>query len=98
MGGHHYMRPIRVKLNERGQPVRFRWYGAWYPVSAVLSTWRLMDRWWEQPRPGGDVSIRTHAQDRTYFRVLCSGPADEQVFDLYYDAVTNSWVLDTAHD
>jgi len=37
-------------------------------------------------------------QDRTHCRVCCRGPAGEQVFDLYHDAVTNQWVLDEAHD
>jgi hypothetical protein len=26
------------------------------------------------------------------------GPAGEHVFDLYYDAISNLWVLDVAHD
>jgi hypothetical protein len=38
------------------------------------------------------------AQDRTYYRVCCRGPAGEQVFDLFHDAITNLWVLDVAHD
>jgi len=43
-------------------------------------------------------SLRTCAQDRTYYRVCCRGPAGEQVFDLFHDAVSNLWVLDVAHD
>ena len=43
-------------------------------------------------------SLRHGAQDRTYYCVCCRGPAGEQVFDLYHDAVTNQWVLDVAHD
>jgi hypothetical protein len=37
-------------------------------------------------------------RDRTSYRVCCWGPAGAQVFDLYRDAVTLSWVLDVAHD
>jgi hypothetical protein len=43
-------------------------------------------------------SLRRGAQDCTYYRVFCRGPAGEQVFDLYHDAITNLWVLDGAHD
>ena len=43
-------------------------------------------------------SLRHGEQDQTYYRVCCRGPAGEQVFDLYHDAVTNQWVLDVAHD
>jgi hypothetical protein len=38
------------------------------------------------------------ARDRTSYRVCCWGPAGAQVFDLYRDAVTLTWVLDVAHD
>ena len=44
---------------------------------------------------GDGHALAAHgAQDRT----SCRGPAGEQVFDLYHDAVTNQWVLDVAHD
>ena len=43
-------------------------------------------------------SLRRGAQDRAYYRVCCRGPAGEQVFDLYHDAISNLWVLDVAHD
>ncbi len=43
-------------------------------------------------------SLHQGAQDRTYYRVCCRGPAGEQVFDLYHEAVTNVWVLDVAYD
>jgi hypothetical protein len=104
MGGHLYVHPIRVKLGKSGMPARFRWHGSWYPISAVFATWHLMDRWWERPQSqDGNPATKTYvlnrgASDRTYYRVLCSGPAGEQVFDLYYDATKNLWVLDTAHD
>jgi hypothetical protein len=38
------------------------------------------------------------AQEPTSYRVCCWGPAGAQVFDLYHDAVTLTWVLDAAHD
>jgi hypothetical protein len=37
-------------------------------------------------------------RDWTSYRVCCWGPAGAQVFDLYRDAVTLTWVLDVAHD
>jgi hypothetical protein len=44
-------------------------------------------------------SLRTRAQNRTYYRLCCRGPeTGEQVFDLYHDAATLTWVLDVAHD
>jgi hypothetical protein len=48
-------------------------------------------------QPGAD-SLRHGAQDRTYYRVCCRGSAGEQVFDLFHDAVTLTWMLDLAHD
>jgi hypothetical protein len=59
-----------------------------------------MDRWWEKAVIPGRATYSWHrvATDRTYYRVCSSGPAGEQVFDLYRDAVTNLWVLDVAHD
>jgi hypothetical protein len=38
------------------------------------------------------------ATERAYYRVLCRDPQGEQVFDLYYDAATQQWVLDRVHD
>jgi hypothetical protein len=51
-------------------------------------------------RQSGDCHLLTDQgeQDRTYYRVCCRGPADEQMFDLSHDAVMNRWVLDVAHD
>jgi hypothetical protein len=37
-------------------------------------------------------------RDQTSYRVCCWGPAGAQVFDLYRDAVTLTWVLHMAHD
>ena len=39
-------------------------------------------------------SLHHGEQDRTYYRVCCRGPAGEQVFDLFHNAITNLWVLD----
>lgn len=91
-----YGQPVSVTLKQ-GMPASFRWRGCRYPIAEVFATWHLVDRWWEV-RPSADLSTRTGAQNRTYYRVCCRGPAGEQVFDLYHDAVTNQWVLDIIHD
>jgi hypothetical protein len=43
-------------------------------------------------------SLEHSERVRAYFRVCCRGPAGEQVFDLYHNAMSNRWVLDVAHD
>src|SRR5258706_12873262 len=59
-----------------------------------------MDKWWVRPtNPATAVYLIHHSeQDRTSFRVCCRGPAGEQMFHLFHDAVTNLWVVDVAHD
>ena len=84
---HRYGQPIQMTLAAGGQPSAFGWRGARYRIVETLSTWRLRDRWWETPGGG--------ASDRTYYRVRCAG---EQFFDLYYDAASDVWMLDRAHD
>ena len=73
---------------------------AQWPVSEVLATWHLMDRWWVRPVDPATAtySLGHGEQDWTYYRVCCRDSAGEQVFDLFHDAVTNQWVLDVAHD
>ena len=93
-----------------GQPAAFTWRGVQYAVRDVLATWHLRDRWWEPAPPsapcaggsgGSSASIRasaggsTGASDRHYYRVRCAG---EQIFDLYYDAAVDHWVLDRVYD
>lgn len=91
-----------------GAPAAFIWRGVWYPVDEILATWRLRDRWWAAPIADAtdvaDADVAHLAADalapteRTYYRVLCRDPQGEQVFDLYYDAATEQWVLDRVHD
>ncbi len=88
---HRYGHQIDVTL-AAGTPGSFQWRGDGYRVAEVLATWHLRDRWWEQS--AGDAPA-VGASDRTYYRVRCAG---EQIFDLYYDAVSERWVLDRAHD
>jgi hypothetical protein len=90
---HLYCLPVCVERSPDGTPASFVWHGASYEVAEVLSTWHLRDRWWTK----GVESVyggRGHS-DRYYFRVRCP---DHQVFDLYYDAAQNVWILETAHD
>ena len=108
---HRYARVIHVTLAD-GQPASFEWRGTRYPITDVLTTWRLRDRWWDvtsadaggtQP-PIADTLVpmpaadTTGGSDRTYYRVRCVASWGEQIFDLYYDAVDGHWVLDRAHD
>jgi len=96
---HRYGHPLAVIRAADGMLAHFRWRRSELPVSEVFEMWHLMDRWWERPaNPAMAIySLHHGEQDRTYYRVCCRGPAGEQVFDLYYDAVTNQWVLDVAH-
>jgi hypothetical protein len=99
---HHYGHPISVTLAPNGQPASFRWRDCFYPISEVFATWHRKDRWSEQPQAGNlaraTYSRSRGASDRIYYRVCCSGPAGEQIFDLYHEGITNLWVLDVAHD
>jgi hypothetical protein len=97
---HRYGHPVAVRRRADGMPASFRWRDCEYVVAEVFSVWHLQDRWWEQPANPATAtySLRTDAEDRTYYRVCCRGSAGIQVFDLYHDAVSNLWVLDVAHD
>ncbi len=97
---HRYSHPVAVTCAADGTPPHLRWQGSEWPVSEVFETWHLMDRWWVRPvNPASAIYSLNHGeQDCTYYRVCCRGPAGEQVFDLYHDAVTNLRVLDVAHD
>src|SRR5262249_35630481 len=100
---HRYGEPVLVTLDAGREPAAFRWRGVTYAVTEVLARWHLRDRWWvaageQRPtptmgQPFGQVAWRP--SDRRYFRVRC---ADEQVFELYHDAVSDGWVLDRALD
>lgn len=109
--GHRYGKPIEARhtpsVTSQGAPAAFNWRGVWYQVDEVLSAWRLRDRWWAAPsadvadvagnagRPLADALLPT---ERAYYRVLCRGPEGEQVFDLYYDAASDQWMLDRIQD
>lgn len=82
-----YGHPISITLSS-ARPSRFRWRDADYRIVEVLSTWHLRDRWWEPSSAGG-------TSDRLYYRVRCAG---EQIFELYHDLISDSWVLDRIHD
>jgi hypothetical protein len=66
-----------------GCPTSFTWRGRRYWV-CVLASWRLRTRWW-----------CLEPTTRTYYRVLC---ADQQLFELYHDHVSDAWVLDVVPD
>lgn len=78
-----YGDPVGVKI-ERGAPVAFTWRGRRYTVT-VIGIWRLKARWWDP----------NAAADRTYYRVQTP---DWEVFELYYDAIPDAWVLDVCQD
>ena len=74
-----------------GAPLAFNWRGILYRCR-VLSRWKLATRWWEP----------ADAVDRHYFRVQT---ADQQVFELYYEAAPTAtlpdnkrWMLDVVLD
>ena len=60
---HQYLQPIQM-AHQAGQPLRFTWREREYTVAEILLCWRLRDRWWEAPGPGG-------ASDRHYYRLRC---------------------------
>jgi Domain of unknown function (DUF6504) len=80
---HRYAEPIGVTL-VRARPAAFTWRGRRYTVT-VIGTWHLMARWW-QP---------SDASDRTYYRLQTP---DFQVFEIYHDAIPDTWILDVCHD
>jgi hypothetical protein len=80
---HRYSEPIAVML-ARQQPVGFTWRGRRY-TGIVIGVWHLMARWWE----------RSGASDRTYYRLQTP---DHQIFEIYHDAIPDTWVLDVCQD
>jgi hypothetical protein len=93
---HAYRQAVLVDLTRTGQPWRFRWRGRAYHIEAVIGTWHLRDRWWEQAPPKGPdaLTVRAHS-NREYFRVQCPG---WQVMELYHDLAADIWVLDRVLD
>lgn len=91
---HRYHHPIQV-TQAHGRPTRFVWRETAYLVAEVLATWHLQDRWWQPATGINGVPQPERASNRHYYRVRC---ADQQTFDLYYDAAQDCWVLDCVHD
>lgn len=84
---HRYHEPIRVRVDERGQPMAFTWRKLTYEPLQVIGSWHLKDKWWE------GTAVRQRS-DRTYFRVQLP---DCQVFEVYHDQA-DAWVLDVVQD
>jgi hypothetical protein len=67
---------------------------------------RLAERPRTKARPSAPRTLRAPhtprkaagGRDWTSYRVCCWGQDGAQVFDLYRDAITLTWVLDVAHD
>ena len=80
--------------------LRDRWWSA--PLADVVGGANMADA----ATPGGGGGYASGAPradalpatERTYYRVLCRDPEGEQVFDLYFDAAIEQWVLDRVHD
>jgi Family of unknown function (DUF6504) len=79
-----YREPITVRL-VHGQPVAFTWRHRIYGVR-VLGRWRLLLFWWDPQR----------ASHRVYYRVQTR--RTQQVFELYRDATSGAWVLESGHE
>jgi hypothetical protein len=70
--------------SQDSQPIGFDRRGRHYEVS-VIARWSLTTRWWAE----------TRRADREYYRVATE---DHQIFDLFYERVSEQWVLDTVLD
>ena len=81
---HRYGAPIEVELTSDGQPEALTWRGLHYAVQ-IIGIWKLRDRWWDPAQ---------HT-DRAYYRCQT---ADQQVFEVYHDAVSGAWILDVVQD
>jgi len=76
--------PVQIALDSRKHaPTAFRWRGRLYRVSAVRECWRLLGAWWD-----GEG-------ERTFFRVQTDTGG---IFELVYDHVHQSWLLDRVED
>ncbi len=77
-------RSVRIALDSKKHaPVAFRWRGRLYRVSAVRECWRLLGAWWD-----GEG-------ERTFFRVQTDTGG---IFELAYDHVRRTWLLDRVED
>lgn len=85
-----YQEPVRVTLDVAGTPKTFTWRGKTYHVREVLSTWHLMDCWWERTAENGRAN-------RYYVRVETQG---HMIFELFCDVARSPavWILDVVHD
>lgn len=72
--------PIEVAWDgEKRAPAAFTWKGRRHGVDALVQTWAVERRWWDD----------ADRVSRRCFRVLARGG----VYDLAYDRLTRSWLL-----
>ena len=77
-------RSVEIALDSmKHAPAAFRWRGRLYRVSAIRECWRLLGAWWD-----GEG-------ERTFFRVQTDTGG---VFELAYDHIHQSWLLDRVED
>jgi hypothetical protein len=96
---HVYYHPIEVTLAD-GMLATIRWRGITYRVLHVNEPWHLMDRWWEPPerpeKPG--TGSGTGRSDRTYYRLRCVSTHEDLTCEIYYEAVSATWILEGVYD
>jgi hypothetical protein len=76
--------PLAVGQCADGTSITCTWRGR-RRRTQVIGRWKLATKWWE---PSERV-------DRAYYRVTT---ADQQMFEVYQDAVGGGWVLDAVLD
>ncbi len=101
-----YYHPIQVTLAD-GKPATIHWRGITYRVLHVNEPWHLMDGWWKvsgrpgEPgipeKPGSDLG-RRGPSDRTYYRLRCVSAHSDIVCEIYFDAVSATWILERVYD
>jgi hypothetical protein len=91
-----YGDPILVAESTISQPRCFIWRGTMYRVQEVLAIWHLQDRWWDAKLREQHTGVQTAGEsDRQYYRLDCS---PELLCEIYFDSVSDSWILDRVYD
>lgn len=86
-----YGDPVDVWTSDCGSPVRFVWRGRLFTVHRVLEHWVATRDWWRELYPDSD-----DLREREFWRVEASPGGEVGVYELRFDAATDTWMLSRA--
>ncbi|QXJ21071.1 nucleotidyltransferase [Actinomadura graeca] len=84
--------PVDVWVSD-GRPVRFVWRGRLHTVRRVLEHWVTTRDWWRERHPDGEAT-----GEREFWRVEAGPDREIGVYELRYDAASETWLLSRVWD